>query len=134
MCREPLPTSDLFTTGSFLLGLTCDGESDGDTDGAFDRAAFVRGGDTTLSMTDSSPNLLGGKGGYAVPFDLPVTCDFLEIGDLGSDSPFGGLAAREVPFFDLIGDCERVSADPKVTLDGYLPPVVLWRGETDSRR
>jgi len=63
--------------------LTTDAESEGETDGALDRAIDLpNAGD--MKPDSLSPILLSGRGGYTVPLVLEVICD-LDVGDIGGE-------------------------------------------------
>jgi hypothetical protein len=73
-----------------LDGFICDGESEGEIEGAFESALDF--GDAILS-TMVSPVTLAGRGGYTVPNVFPDTFDFDEKGDRGLSASPDLLAA-----------------------------------------
>jgi hypothetical protein len=87
-----------------LAGFICDGESDGDIEGALEKALDL--GDPMLSI--KSPIILGGRGGYAVPGAFP---DTLEKGDKGlSASPDLLMAILLAALGDWHGNVRHHSA------------------------
>jgi len=81
------------------FGLKLDGESDGEIEGALEKAWVL--GDPMSKVPSPSPYRLSGRGGYAVPLSvarvLVVVLDFTDNGDIGCSSS-GPL------LFDLVAD------------------------------
>jgi len=84
------------------FGLKLDGESDGDIEGALEKAWVL--GDPMSKALSPSPYRLSGRGGYPVPLSvarvLVVVLDFIDNGDIGCSTSRPLLFDLEVDLGD----------------------------------